>query len=118
MNTYPHYSSIETLFILRNNISHGRNYTEEVRREMSNTQSFAKSITNSNYEKVRNFLLNKRLIKPNEDTLNSGGFWESSVVHFFYQEVRLFVIELINSVEFNKKQDMMNEVEKAYGGCL
>lgn len=102
--------------MLRNNIAHGRSYIEILFRQKDG--SSIKQIENDNYEKVRLYLQANKIVHSNDSILNTDGFWEFGSTFHFYFEVKNFLFDTLKNISFTKKDDMLNELIRAYEGCI
>ena len=108
---YESYYSIENLFYLRNNISHGETHYEINKRDIitdgiSNIES-----VDENYQRVRSFLIDKKIIQETEIPSNSKVLWTMRIAHYFYNETICFLSSIIRENESPKKNGIKSEFE-------
>lgn len=76
IETYPEYESIKNLFFLRNNISHGKTHSEiDKKHIITGERSLIESV-DKNYQKVRKYLIEKKVINDTEVSSNVNVLWK------------------------------------------
>jgi len=115
--TFPEYQSIDILFDLRNNFSHGRTYLEKSTRDISTGKEAPIESVNSNYQKARQYLISRNVIKVKSLQANEV-FWNLSVAFFLFLEVKSFLFRTIENVEFNSKKSILAELQTAYQNAI
>ena len=118
LDDIPSFKSIEILFAFRNNIAHGKTYSEQ----SVNQNDVENKVTNfsidKKYEKVRQYLIEKGVIRYETVTANQPQILDSNVTVFFYFEVKSFLFSVINGVEFDKKENIISELTNSYIDCI
>jgi hypothetical protein len=118
LNDIPAFKSIEILFVFRNNISHGKTYSENSISQNDAQGKFVNFSTDKKYEKVRQYLIEMNVIKYELVTANQPKILDSNVPNFFYFEVKRFLFSLIDSIQFDKKENIKSELTNSYVGCI
>jgi len=111
--TSTDFESIDVLFDLRNNFSHGKTYLEKEIRDISNGKKAPLESINNNYEKARRYLIKHKVIEPIENPSNVV-FWKLNVSFFFFLEVQRFLFQVIHNIEFESKSSILAELETAF----
>jgi len=118
LNDIPSFKSIEILFIFRNNISHGKTYSEISISQNDIQDKFLNSSVDKKYEKVRQYLVDMNVINYEIITANQPKILDSNVPIFFYFEIKKFLFTVIDSIEFDKKENIKAELTNSYIDCI
>jgi len=118
LNDIPSFKSIEILFIFRNNISHGKTYSEISISQNDIQDKFLNSSVDKKYEKVRQHLVDMNVINYEIITANQPKILDSNVPIFFYFEIKKFLFTVIDSIEFDKKENIKAELTNSYIDCI
>ncbi len=111
IENYNSYESIENLFFLRNNISHGETHLEIDRREIATgIKSTIESVSES-YQKVRLFLIVKQIIQETEISSNAKVLWTLDIARFFFRETQHFLTSVITENESPNKMGIQAEFQ-------
>ncbi|MEQ1554822.1 MAG: hypothetical protein ABL929_11615 [Ferruginibacter sp.] len=116
LNEIDTFKSIEILFTFRNNISHGKTYSEQSFR--NNDNSILNNSTDKKYEKVRQYLIDSKVIKYEIVSANQPTILEPAVADFFYFEVKKFLFSVINEIEFQKKETLNLQLINSFENCV
>ena len=114
LETYSEYKSIEILFDLRNNISHGRTHTEISKTDIMTGQKTVLESVNQKYQKVRLYCLEKKLLVEKDTSSNVDVLWKLNVAAFFFFEVTKFLYAVIRNNESDKKGGILAELNAVY----
>lgn len=116
LSTYSKYKSIEALFNLRNNLSHGKSHVEQNSKDTASGGISSVKSLHKNYQSARQYLVEKKLLNDTSDISNVEVLWKFNIALFFFFEVKAFLFDVINSIEFDRKSGIFNELQTAYYG--
>jgi hypothetical protein len=111
IESYASYKSIETLFFLRNNISHGKTHLEIDRREIVTGNKSKIESADNNYQKVRSYLIENKVIQETEVSSNVKVLWTLNIARHFWIETQIFLAAIAKENESSKKQGILAEFE-------
>lgn len=114
LNDIPSFKSIEILFLFRNNIAHGKTYSENSTSQNDMQGKYSNSSIDKKYEKVRQYLIEMNVIRYEIVTANQPKILDSNVPIFFYLEVKKFLFNIIDCIEFNKRENIKAELTNSY----
>lgn len=114
LETYSEYKSIEILFDLRNNISHGRTHREISKTDIRTGEKTVLESVNKNYQKVRLYCIDKGLLIEKDTSSNIDVLWKLNIAAFFFLEVTKFLFAVIRINESDKKGGILAELNTAY----
>lgn len=103
LESYKSFESIEYLFLLRNNISHGETHLEVSRREITSGNSSKIESVGTSFQKVRKFLVQKHIIQETDVSSNAKVLWTMDVARYFNREVHQFLAAVIKGNESPNK---------------
>lgn len=110
---YREYESIKILFLLRNNISHGRSHSEiSTNSKGVFDRSFVES-ENRNYELVRNFLVDKHFLDSKTVWSNTDVFWKPEIASYFHLQVEQLLYSIISNGDPTKYIGIRSELDTA-----
>ena len=118
LNDIPSFKSIEILFAFRNNIAHGKTYSEQSVSQNAIEDKVTNFSLDKKYEKVRQYLIEMNVIRYETVTANQPKILDSNVTVFFYFEVKSFLFSVINGIEFDKKENIKSELMNSYIDCI
>ena len=104
--------AIDNLFRLRNNIAHGRSFTEVV--IYKGEKNHEKVIENTNYQNVIKYLTSVGKYENRPDTIKSSVFWDLNVVCYFHLKSHEFLFKILNTVSFVQKAEFEKLLKEAY----
>ncbi len=111
IETYNSYESVEKLFSLRNNISHGETHLEISKREIATGATSKIESVGKSYQKVRLFLIKKNIIQETEVSSNAKVLWTLNISRFFHREVQMFLTSVMAGNESPKKMGVQAEFQ-------
>lgn len=113
IETYGEFPAIEVLFLLRNNISHGRSHSEISKTNIeTNEKSFIES-ENKNYQIVRNYLIEKRLFDKKDTWSNADILWKFHNAVILFAEAKSFLISLTKNIKGKYMEGISSELKYA-----
>lgn len=116
LDSYKGYDAIEILFLFRNNVAHGLAHLEQSsNQEVTNERTDLESI-NRNYEKIRNFFIQRRLMEVKDVSSNSDQLWRHRNVSYLWFEVKCFLDDVIKENESEFKEGIVGEWKTATEG--
>ena len=113
LESYAEYKSIESLFFLRNNISHGKTHNEINKTHIISGQKTIIESVDKNYQKVRKYLVEKKVITEKDTSSNVDVLWKLQIAFFFFSESKKFLFAVIQTNESNKKQAILSELQSS-----
>lgn len=114
IETYPGYEGIAILMEFRNNLAHGRKYTELSKREKQSDEFSQIESDNVNYQTVRQYLMNNRLLKDTNVPSNSEVPWKLIAIAHFAGLVESFLQNVLQENESGYKLGIETEFKTAY----
>ena len=113
LSEYPQYEAIEILFILRNNIAHGRSHSEIAKKNAPSDEWTYIESENKNYQIVRDFLVQKGLMERKINPSNFDAFWQPLITAFFCSQIEQFLFAVINDLDDKKSFGIFSELRTA-----
>jgi hypothetical protein len=113
LSHYSESQAIGILFLLRNNVAHGRSHSEISKRDDSPDEwSYIKS-ENQNYQLVREYLIKNRLMEPKLIPSNVDVFWKPNIAGFFFIQAESFLFSVINDMDEKQSLGILSELKTA-----
>lgn len=113
LSEYAQYEAVEILFLLRNNVAHGRSHTEISKKdEASDEWAFIQS-ENRNYQRVREFLIKNRLMESKITMSNVDVFWTPLIAANFYLDTENFLFAIIRDMTDEQALGIRSELQHA-----
>lgn len=106
---YNYFESVEALFWLRNNIAHGRTHAEISKIEIGTTNKSNIESQNKNYEQVRQYFIQKKIMKPSDTSNNFDFLWKIENAIFLYSEVKKCLQSILSENESLFKEGILSE---------
>jgi hypothetical protein len=113
LSEYPQYEAIEVLFLLRNNVAHGRSHAEISRKDGTTDEWSYIESENRNYQVVRDFLVEKRLMERKIIPSNVDAFWKPLIAAYFYSETENFLFAVIGDMNEEQSFGILSELRSA-----
>ncbi|MFT4152349.1 hypothetical protein [Parafilimonas sp.] len=111
LETYSSYKSIENLFLLRNNIAHGKTHLETNEKKLAtDVIEKVKSVDNK-YQQVRLYLIEQNVIRDKDVSSNADVLWTFNISKFFFEESLKFIQSVIHGNESSKKVGIEKEFQ-------
>lgn len=114
IETYSEYEGISILMDFRNNLAHGRKYNEITKREKQSHEFSLIESDNTNYQTVRQYLINKHLLKDTNIPSNSEVPWKLNIIAHFAGLVKFFLQNVLRENESEFKLGIETELNIAY----
>lgn len=114
LEEYYGYEGITALISFRNNLSHGRTYTEYTTREIDGTQSSEIESDNKVYQDLRDYLIKNKLLIPRNISSNVEVPWKIETACHFGGLVRFFMQNILRENESKNNLGIETEFKLAY----
>jgi len=115
LSEYPEYGAIEILFLLRNNVAHGRSHLEIQKKKKLEDEWDNLTSDNKNYQKVREYLVKNKLLEQKTIPSNVDWLWQGHVASFFCMHVESFLASIIKDLDEQQTMGISGEFKTA---CL
>ena len=114
LEAYLLYDGIETLISFRNNLAHGRTYTEYTMREIAGDEISDIESGNKVYQDLRTYLIKNRLLKPGNISSNVEVPWKIQIACHFVGLVKSFMENVLRENESDSKLGIETEFKLVY----
>lgn len=111
LETYSSYKSIENLFRLRNNISHGKTHLETNEKQLTTGVTEKVKSVDDKYQQVRLYLIEQKVIRDKDVSSNADVLWTFNNSKFFFEESLKFIQSVINGNESPEKMGIEAEFQ-------
>lgn len=111
---YAFYEGIVALMNFRNNLAHGRTYSEFTQREQGIEKFSEIGSDNKRYQTVREYLIKNNLLKESNTPSNSEIPWKLTILAHFAGIVKFFLNNILNENESKHKLGIETEFKMAY----
>ena len=111
---YTFFEGITVLMNFRNNLAHGRTYSEFTKRELSIEKFSGLESDNKHYQTVREYLIKNKLLNESNASSNSEIPWKLTVLAHFAGQVNFFLNSILLENESKHKLGIETEFKMAY----
>ena len=116
LESYRGYDAIDILFRFRNNVAHGLAHLEQSSiQEVTNQKSELESV-NGNYQLIRQFFIDRRLMQPTDTSSNTNHLWQFRNVSYLWFEAKWFLTDVLKDNESGFIDAIRSEWETATSG--
>lgn len=116
LESYKGFDAVDILFLFRNNVAHGLSHLEQSsNHEVTNEWTDLESV-NSNYELIRKFFIDRRVMKAKGVSSNSDVLWRHRNVLHLWSEAKCFLADILKENESEFKEGIVGEWKTATEG--
>jgi hypothetical protein len=113
LEDYWGYEGVSALINFRNNIAHGRTYTEYTKREHDAQIPSAVEAENKNYQNLRSYLIQKGILQSKTNSSNVEVPWKFETANHFVGLAKHFMSTVLRETDFDNKAGIENEFNLA-----
>lgn len=113
LSEYPENEAIEILFLLRNNVAHGRSHLEIQKKKKQEDKWDDLKSDNKNYQKVREYLVRNKLLEQKTTPSNVDWLWQGHIASFFCMHVERFLFSIIKDLDEKQTLGISSELKTA-----
>jgi len=114
LEDYPRYEGITALINFRNNLSHGRTYTEYSARQFDSNESSEIESDNKVYQDLREYLIRNNLLSARKISSNVEVPWKIETACHFGGIVKFFMHNILRENESKNNIGIETEYKLAY----
>jgi hypothetical protein len=103
LQDYYGYEGIVALISFRNNLAHGRTYTEYTKRENVDQLPSSVEAENKNYQNLRSYLIQKGILQSKTNSSNVEVPWKFETANHFVGLAKHFMSTILRENEFDNK---------------
>ena len=111
---YYGFDGIAALVNFRNNLAHGRTYTEFTKREISGTTNSAIETENKTYQDLREYLIEKGILESRNISSNAEVPWKIQTALHFIGLGKQFMENILRENESDNKKGIEAEFKLAF----
>ena len=113
LEDYYGYEGMSVLISFRNNLAHGRTYTEYTKREHDDQIPSLVEAENKNYQNLRNYLIQKGILHSKTNSSNIEVPWKFEIANHFVGLAKHFMSTIPQDIEFDNKAGIESEFKLA-----
>jgi hypothetical protein len=113
LDTYYGYDGIKALITFRNNLAHGRTYTELSKRELTGDAASSIETENKKYQELRDYLIGKGLLEARTTSSNAEVPWKMETAMHFVGLTKHFMESILRENESDNNLGIAAEFKLA-----
>ncbi len=110
---FSEFEGLEVLFLLRNNISHGRSHAEISEIDIQTGEKSIVKSKNRNYQKVRDYLVKYSILTPKDTPSNVDVLWKPLTAALLLTTAESFLHSVLKLESIGNKEGLSWELQSA-----
>ena len=110
---FNEFEGLEVLFLLRNNISHGRSHVEISKIDIQTGEKSIVESKNRNYQKVRDYLVKYGILTPKDTPSNVDVLWKPLTAALLLTTTESFLHSVLKMENIRNKEGLSSELQTA-----